>query len=77
MTPQGTGLLLATSPAALERPSEQAPVVLVTGGRAYPITSEQVLHGLGYTARQAQVVSPALAALAPAAPVLQEIKPAG
>ncbi len=76
-TPEGAGLLLATSAAALERPSEQAPVVLVTGGRAYPITSEQVLHGLGYTARQVQVVSAGFAGLAPAAPVLQEIELAG
>ncbi len=76
-TPAGAGLLLAASAAARERPSEQAPVVLVAEGRAYPITSEQVLHGLGYASAQVQVVSAAFAGLAPAAPVLQEISLAG
>lgn len=73
-TPQGSGLLLATSQEAVRQASAQSPLLLVTGGVSYPITDEEALRALGYTPQQVRVVSPAYAQLAPAAPALQPIK---
>ncbi len=74
LLPAGQGLLLANSAEAVKSPGQQAPVLLLVDGRAFPVTSGQVIMGLGYRLDQVAVVPRALTALARRAPLLEQIE---
>lgn len=76
LAPRGHGALLRApvdpGPDAVAdtRTDAQHPVLLVAGGTAYPITSEEALTDLGYDDKQVLTVPPAWLTLLPAGPAL-------